>query len=64
VLTYTTQFMQQRIDFLTASGMLLEDVAKAVVSHPQGQFLAAVTIAAMSSLKKFCQESHHWPSPD
>ncbi|KAL3143165.1 hypothetical protein ABBQ38_002025 [Trebouxia sp. C0009 RCD-2024] len=35
VLTYTTQFMQERIDFLTANGMPLEDIAKAAVAHPQ-----------------------------
>ena len=27
--------MQERVDFLTASGMPLENVAKAIVSHPQ-----------------------------
>lgn len=35
MLTYTTQFMQERIDFLTANGMPLEDIAKAAVAHPQ-----------------------------
>lgn len=35
VLTYSTKFMQERIDFLTATGMPLEDIAKAAVSHPQ-----------------------------
>lgn len=35
VLTYSIQFMQQRIDFLIANGMPVENVAKAVVSHPQ-----------------------------
>lgn len=35
MLTYSTQFMQERVDFLTASGMPLENLAKAVVSHPQ-----------------------------
>jgi len=27
--------MQERVDFLTGSGMPLENVAKAIVSHPQ-----------------------------
>ena len=35
VLTYSTQFMQERVDFLHASGMQMEHIAKAVVSHPQ-----------------------------
>lgn len=35
VLTYTTKFMQERVDFLLENGMPLEAIAKAVVSHPQ-----------------------------
>ncbi len=35
MLTYSTKFMQERVDFLTGSGMPLENVAKAIVSHPQ-----------------------------
>ena len=27
--------MQERVDFLTNSGMVLEDIAKAAVLHPQ-----------------------------
>lgn len=35
VLTYTTKFMQERVDFLIDNGMPIEAIAKAVVSHPQ-----------------------------
>ena len=35
VLTYTTKFMQERVDFLVDNGMPMEAIAKAVVSHPQ-----------------------------
>ena len=35
VLTYSTKFMQERVDFLTKSGMALEHIAKAAVLHPQ-----------------------------
>ena len=35
VLTYSEDFMQQRIDFLLAAGLASEDLAKAVTSHPQ-----------------------------
>lgn len=35
VLTYTNSFMQKRLDFLRDSGLPLEAIAKAVVSHPQ-----------------------------
>jgi mTERF len=35
VLTYTEDFMQLRVDFLRRHGLSDEDIAKAVVAHPQ-----------------------------
>lgn len=35
VLTYTEDFMQQRVDFLRGAGLSDEELAKAVTSHPQ-----------------------------
>lgn len=35
VLTYTEDFMQERVDFLRSTGLSDEEMAKAVTAHPQ-----------------------------